>query len=177
MPATDVASQAGRELGQTMVMLGAYAKVTEVVSVESLVAGMTESLPEYRRQHAAGNAEMIHAGYDLHDLRRVPFWDTSVAGSVAGASGERPHAWHRRDRGRPVQGLRVVHPRLSAQVLSMSDDFNQLGFHVPVLHPGCTGCQACQAICPDWVFTVFRYEEPIELDDTMHRERNRERTA
>ena len=85
VPATDVASQAGRELGQTMVMLGAYAKVTEVVSVESLVAGMTESLPEYRRQHAAGNAEMIHAGYDLHDLRRVPFWDVSVTGSVAGS--------------------------------------------------------------------------------------------
>jgi 2-oxoglutarate ferredoxin oxidoreductase subunit delta len=52
-------------------------------------------------------------------------------------------------------------------VLSMSEDLNDMGFRYPVLHPGCTGCQACQLICPDWVFTVFRYEEPIELDDAV----------
>jgi 2-oxoglutarate ferredoxin oxidoreductase subunit delta len=63
------------------------------------------------------------------------------------------------------KGCELCIPACPPQVLSMSHDFNQLGFHVPVLHPGCTGCQACQAICPDWVFTVFRYEEPIELDD------------
>ena len=46
----------------------------------------------------------------------------------------------------------------------------------PVLHPGCTGCQACQVVCPDWVFTVFRYEEPIELDDAMTEADDHERS-
>ena len=64
------------------------------------------------------------------------------------------------------KGCELCIPACPPQVLSMSDDFNQLGFHVPVLHPGCTGCEACQLICPDWVFTVFRYEQPIELDDS-----------
>jgi 2-oxoglutarate ferredoxin oxidoreductase subunit gamma len=85
--ATDIAAHAGRELTQTMVMIGAYVKVTDVVGIDSLVEGMTESLPDYRRQHAAANAEMLRAGYELDDLPRVPFWDASVpAADVAGAA-------------------------------------------------------------------------------------------
>ena len=75
VPASEIASRAGRELGQSMVMLGAYALVTGVVGVDSLVEGMSQSLPAYRRQHIADNAAMIRVGHDLSDLRRVPFWD------------------------------------------------------------------------------------------------------
>lgn len=82
VPATEIAARAGHELAQTMVMIGAYAKVTGVVAVESLVEGMTQSLPDYRRQHVADNAEMIRTGYDLSDLRPVPFWDATVAPMV-----------------------------------------------------------------------------------------------
>lgn len=79
VPASELASRAGRELGQSMVLLGAYARVTGVVGVDSLVEGMSQSLPAYRRQHIADNAEMLHAGYHLPDLPRVPFWDVPVS--------------------------------------------------------------------------------------------------
>ena len=78
VPATDIAARAGRELGQTMVMVGAYARVTGVVAVESLIEAMAESIPEYRRQHIADNAEMIRAGFGLEPLLAVPFWDAPV---------------------------------------------------------------------------------------------------
>lgn len=84
VPATEIASRAGRELAQTMVMLGAYTRVTDVVAVASLVDGMRQSLPDYRRQHAADNEEMIHAGYELDGLRSVPFWSSAPARSSAG---------------------------------------------------------------------------------------------
>jgi 2-oxoglutarate ferredoxin oxidoreductase subunit delta len=41
-------------------------------------------------------------------------------------------------------------------VLSMSEQRNERGFLVPALSPGCTGCAACQMICPDFVFEVYR---------------------
>jgi hypothetical protein len=31
---------------------------------------------------------------------------------------------------------------------------------VEVLHDGCTGCTACQLVCPDYVFQVYRFESP-----------------
>jgi Pyruvate/2-oxoacid:ferredoxin oxidoreductase gamma subunit len=82
--ASDIASRAGRELGQSMVMLGAYAKVTDVVGFDSLVEGMTQSLPDYRRQHVAANADMLRVGYEVGGLRRVPFWDVPVIEPVVG---------------------------------------------------------------------------------------------
>ena len=42
------------------------------------------------------------------------------------------------------------------RVLSMSQPVNRLGYHYPELASGCTGCAACQLICPDFVFEVFR---------------------
>lgn len=42
------------------------------------------------------------------------------------------------------------------RVLAMGTDVNHLGYHFPELHDGCTGCAACQLICPDFVFEVFR---------------------
>ena len=85
LPATDIAAHAGRELTQTMVMIGAYVKVTQVVDIESLVEAMMQSLPDYRRQHAATNAEMLRVGYELDDLPRVPFWDVPAAATARGA--------------------------------------------------------------------------------------------
>src|SRR5438093_11313342 len=56
VPATDIATHAGRELAQTMVMIGPYARLTDVVGVESLAEGMAASVPEYRRPHVPHNA-------------------------------------------------------------------------------------------------------------------------
>jgi 2-oxoacid:acceptor oxidoreductase gamma subunit (pyruvate/2-ketoisovalerate family) len=83
VPATDIAARAGQELAQTMVMVGAYARVTDVVAVDSLVDAMAQSLPDYRRQHAVANGEMIRMGYELDGLARVPFWDVRVVDGAA----------------------------------------------------------------------------------------------
>jgi len=41
-------------------------------------------------------------------------------------------------------------------VLVMSAAVNEIGYHYPQLHEGCTGCTACQMVCPDFVFSVYR---------------------
>lgn len=43
------------------------------------------------------------------------------------------------------------------RVLVMSSDVNQMGYRYPQLTPGCTGCTACQLVCPDFVFSVYRF--------------------
>jgi 2-oxoglutarate ferredoxin oxidoreductase subunit delta len=42
-------------------------------------------------------------------------------------------------------------------VLAMSTEQNSMGYRYPELSPGCTGCAACQIICPDFVFNVFKF--------------------
>ena len=31
---------------------------------------------------------------------------------------------------------------------------------------GCTACHACALICPDFVFQVWKYDEPVEHEST-----------
>ena len=38
---------------------------------------------------------------------------------------------------------------------------NERGYHYPLLLAGCTGCGACAQICPDFVFQVYKFEEPV----------------
>jgi 2-oxoglutarate ferredoxin oxidoreductase subunit delta len=48
-------------------------------------------------------------------------------------------------------------------VLTMSEDKrNDRGFLYPILLEGCTACQACAQVCPDFVFQVWKYDEPIK---------------
>jgi 2-oxoglutarate ferredoxin oxidoreductase subunit delta len=42
-------------------------------------------------------------------------------------------------------------------------ELNAKGYRYPQLLPGCTACQACAQICPDFVFQVWKFEEPVEL--------------
>jgi 2-oxoglutarate ferredoxin oxidoreductase subunit delta len=42
-------------------------------------------------------------------------------------------------------------------VLRMSGEVNDTGYRFPLLLPGCTGCTACQMVCPDQVFEVYRH--------------------
>ena len=41
-------------------------------------------------------------------------------------------------------------------VLSLSDDLNAQGYRYPLLEDGCTGCENCYHVCPDFVFRVYR---------------------
>ena len=47
-------------------------------------------------------------------------------------------------------------------VLVMTElELNARGYRYPLLLEGCTACKACSQICPDFVFQVHKYEEPI----------------
>ena len=50
-------------------------------------------------------------------------------------------------------------------VLVMTElERNAHGYRYPQLLNGCTACQACAQICPDFVFQVWKYDEPITTD-------------
>jgi 2-oxoglutarate ferredoxin oxidoreductase subunit delta len=59
------------------------------------------------------------------------------------------------------KGCDLCIPACPPQVLSMSKDFNELGYRYPILAEGCTGCTACQQVCPDFVFEVYKLDEPF----------------
>lgn len=53
-------------------------------------------------------------------------------------------------------------------VLEMTiTDLNPRGFRFPQLvSEGCTACRACAQICPDYVFQVWKFEEPVVNDSS-----------
>ncbi|HEY2301764.1 MAG TPA: 4Fe-4S dicluster domain-containing protein [Acidimicrobiales bacterium] len=65
------------------------------------------------------------------------------------------------------KGCELCIPACPPGVLVMSAAANAIGYRYPELLAGCTACQACHAVCPDYVFEVYKYDEPIEypLDD------------
>jgi 2-oxoglutarate ferredoxin oxidoreductase subunit delta len=65
------------------------------------------------------------------------------------------------------KGCELCIPACPPQVLSMSENVNEIGFRYPELRPGCTGCNACLLVCPDFVFEVYRYATPIEHEVTV----------
>ena len=75
VPATELAAEVGNELAGSMVILGAYAAVTGLVTVEALHAGMRQSVPAYRRQHIEVNERALTAGFEAVDKLAVPAWE------------------------------------------------------------------------------------------------------
>jgi 2-oxoglutarate ferredoxin oxidoreductase subunit delta len=43
-----------------------------------------------------------------------------------------------------------------------TDQVNTRGYRYPQLLPGCIACKACAQICPDFVFQVYRFDEPVD---------------
>jgi 2-oxoglutarate ferredoxin oxidoreductase subunit delta len=56
------------------------------------------------------------------------------------------------------KGCELCIPACPVDVLVMSTDVNANGFRYPKLAPGCTGCTACQAVCPDYAIEVYKFE-------------------
>ncbi|MGA2520753.1 MAG: 4Fe-4S dicluster domain-containing protein [Acidimicrobiales bacterium] len=49
-------------------------------------------------------------------------------------------------------------------VLTMTTtEVNGRGYRYPQLTAGCTACKACSQICPDFVFQVYKFDEPVAL--------------
>jgi len=65
------------------------------------------------------------------------------------------------------KGCELCVPACPPEVLSMSNAVNATGYHYPELHPGCTGCAACLFVCPDFVFEVFRFDQPRLTEVTV----------
>jgi len=63
------------------------------------------------------------------------------------------------------KGCELCIPACRPGVLAMSEEINAQGAHFPVLFAGCTACQACRSVCPDYVFDVYRFNEPVEIED------------
>jgi Pyruvate/2-oxoacid:ferredoxin oxidoreductase gamma subunit len=74
LPATEMAGEVGSLMAASMVMLGAYAAVTGLVGLGSLVSALPEALPSYRRQHVELNEAALRAGHDAVAPGRAPDW-------------------------------------------------------------------------------------------------------
>jgi 2-oxoglutarate ferredoxin oxidoreductase subunit gamma len=62
VPAAAIAAELGSPQATGLVMLSAYAAITGIVGVESLVAAMKQVVPVYRRQHVEVNERALRAG-------------------------------------------------------------------------------------------------------------------
>ena len=77
VPASKLATELGNVLAASMVMIGAYASVTDMVGIESLAEAMQQSVPSYRQQHVKTNVEALRAGFDLAPRGAAPAWEAS----------------------------------------------------------------------------------------------------
>ena len=82
--ATDIAVDVGNIMTSSVVMIGALSALTGLVSLESLLAAVPQSLPPYRTQHIELNQKALQAGFDAVDKNVVPAW-----AAVPAASGSR----------------------------------------------------------------------------------------
>ena len=66
VPATELAQQAGSSMAASMVLVGAFAAASGLVSLDFLVQGMRESVPAYRKQHLATNEKALALGWETN---------------------------------------------------------------------------------------------------------------
>jgi Pyruvate/2-oxoacid:ferredoxin oxidoreductase gamma subunit len=84
VPATEIAAtELGNLLVASMVMTGAYVAITGLVSIESAVEAMRQSVPSYRQQHVALNERALRTGYDRVDKLVAPAWAAAASGVTA----------------------------------------------------------------------------------------------
>ena len=65
VPATERAGELGNLMVASMVMVGAYAAETGLVSPDACIQAMKASIPPYRSQHVPVNEDAIRAGAEL----------------------------------------------------------------------------------------------------------------
>jgi Pyruvate/2-oxoacid:ferredoxin oxidoreductase gamma subunit len=75
VPVTDMAADLGNSMGASMVMVGAYAAITGLVTLDGALDGMRESIPPYRTQHIDANARAIRAGFERIEHLTAPAWE------------------------------------------------------------------------------------------------------
>lgn len=80
VPAMDLAAELGAPMSAGFVMLGAFAAVTGLVEVGSVVGAMRQIVPPYRTQHIEANERAIQEGAAAVPRLAAPAWpDMAVA--------------------------------------------------------------------------------------------------
>jgi 2-oxoglutarate ferredoxin oxidoreductase subunit gamma len=79
VPAGEIATRIGSPLAASMVLVAAYARLTGMVGIDALVAGMREAVPPYRRQHLDVNEKALRAGFEAVAPAAAPAWVPSEA--------------------------------------------------------------------------------------------------
>jgi 2-oxoglutarate ferredoxin oxidoreductase subunit gamma len=74
VPAVDMAVEMGSPMSAGFVMLGAFAAVTGLVGVGSVLGAMRKLVPSYRTQHVAANERAIEAGAASVPALAAPAW-------------------------------------------------------------------------------------------------------
>jgi Pyruvate/2-oxoacid:ferredoxin oxidoreductase gamma subunit len=75
IPATDIAERAGNRMAASMVMVGAYAAATNLVSLDGLTGAVADALPPYRRQLIDVNVAALREGFDAGPRELAPAWE------------------------------------------------------------------------------------------------------
>ena len=79
VPATEIAASLGGRLAAALVLTAAFARLTGLVGLDALLAGLRESLPPYRRQHVEANERALRAGFHHAAAGLAPAWAASEA--------------------------------------------------------------------------------------------------
>jgi 2-oxoglutarate ferredoxin oxidoreductase subunit gamma len=79
VPATGLATDLGHPMSAAMVLVAAAARITGLVGLEALVAGMRDSVPPYRRQHLEANEKALRAGFVSASPGLAPAWPAPEA--------------------------------------------------------------------------------------------------
>jgi 2-oxoglutarate ferredoxin oxidoreductase subunit gamma len=80
VPANDIAAGLGNPLSAGFVLLGAFASLTGLVSVDGSVAAMRQLVPPDRTEHLQANEAALRAGAGAVTPLGAPAWGVGVAG-------------------------------------------------------------------------------------------------
>jgi len=74
LQATELAAEIGNPQAGTMVTVGAYSALTGLITLDSAIEAMQESIPSYRRQHIEANERALRAGHNAVTPGLYPAW-------------------------------------------------------------------------------------------------------
>jgi 2-oxoacid:acceptor oxidoreductase gamma subunit (pyruvate/2-ketoisovalerate family) len=76
--ANEIADRIGNRVAASMVLAGAYAAATGLVSLDALTEAIAASLPSYRQKTVEVNVAAVRAGFDVAPRDVVAAWPAEV---------------------------------------------------------------------------------------------------
>ena len=77
--ATARATELGSPVVGAMLLIGAFARITAIVRLDSLLTAMWACVPSYRRQHVEMNERALRAGFESAPGDAAPAWQVEEA--------------------------------------------------------------------------------------------------